>query len=1031
MTGPGVESHPGVLPPGTRLHGGFYRIESMISSGGFGITYAASDELGRTVALKECFPLGLAHRSHGLSVQAAAPGAEESLTAARANFLREARVLAMLDHPNVVRVQTLFEENGTAYMAMDFIHGSDLEMMMSAAPEKLDPQTLLGLTRTLLKALAYLHAQDVLHRDLKPSNIRIDPFGTPVLIDFGAAKQQTGNETQRASAFRVVSDGYSPNEFYVAGAAQGPASDLYSFAATLYAVITGAPPAVANARAQALFSGDPDPYEPLAGRYPGQDPRLIALIDRGLAMRYGDRPTSAEAWLAEIPELPPAPPPLPPEDTAAAPRRGRFLPGLLTGTALTAVAAYGVATSAPGLMMRLTGMDSTMEDIRDERDTALTALSSATGRLEMRNAEIDRLAPMEERAATLEAELESVRAELENSRSELDDSRRRIDDLAAAVVDTEAEQAQLAALRDELDAREAQITEAERDLALREQGIIGLRRGSNEAERLRADLDAARDALDAAIAARAEAETRLAVIEAGRPVLPWSNPLTLTPPQGSFRDMPVFSADGSSIAGLSRLQGARSRISVFDAGTGELLSDFISPSPFDNRIRFSNGGGLIVVDGAGENSFVVDALTGDVRASIPGNRPFRGAITDDDRWLVMPYTGDGGAGVEIYDLEAPGTEPRRLEITTVPGDFVRSALFVPGTDEFLAITDGRIVRMGIDGTLVEEAAIDGDGYSYVGFPRTGDRLWAFRRSAITPFSEAQVWDSLSDHRILNETTRPPYGNVEFSADFTRMLSYDPNADAWRVIDLEADAVVAEGRIGGSASSPAGLQISADGRSLFIGSGGTLAASLLDLESGETIQTLGRAADAVFSTDGRSMMTWVADEGPASVWRAGIPAAPEPEAPVDTAQEDSRRSTVPIDGTCLASFTGGGVTVPLTGAIGETAPLGGTFLDLADCGLPLSTRGFVSATPDFTLDMADGVTTGRFQLSVQGFCISAIIVRAADRWYETATASVGPVPFPAARLTLSAEELSSAPISVWAVTEDPRETCAATLTVAST
>ncbi len=252
--GPDAVTHQlptGELPAGWPLLGGQYEITRLIAAGGFGITYLARDTLGRDVAVKECFPLGLAQRAAAThTVSATSAGMSEHFETARAQFLREARMLAALRHPNVVHVQTLFEENGTAYMAMDFIHGRDLQEEIVAGT--IPPPRVLDLARDLLGALEYVHAQSILHRDIKPQNIRIDRFGVPMLIDFGAARAETQARSRMAGTFRVVTDGYSPHEFYVSGAAQGPHSDLYALAATLHHVITGAAPVAADERASRL-----------------------------------------------------------------------------------------------------------------------------------------------------------------------------------------------------------------------------------------------------------------------------------------------------------------------------------------------------------------------------------------------------------------------------------------------------------------------------------------------------------------------------------------------------------------------------------------------------------------------------------------------------------------------------------------------------------------------------------------------------------------------------------------------------------
>ena len=399
LTRPLPDGPPGELPVGAELNGGQYKIIRNIAAGGFGITYLAKDNLDRDVALKECFPLGLVARSSSRSVSAASESTAASFSTARNLFLREARLLAGLSHPNVVHVQTLFEENGTAYMAMDFIHGHDLQTIINSQPETLTPAALMEMARSILDALSYLHDNGLLHRDIKPSNIRIDRFERPILIDFGAARQQVRAETRKMGTFRVVSDGYSPSEFYSTGADQSPASDLYSLAATLYHAIAGEAPPAADVRIQRVATSESDPYEPLSGRFPDQNQVLLSLIDRSMAISQKERPQSAQAWLDKLdaavtravpPQLPgntsaPTPPP-PPQ----AQKSSKFLPGALAGGAAVAVLAGIVlalssggmsADDAQALQSQLDAERSTVSELTQSVQTLQSDLNTTRSQL--------------------------------------------------------------------------------------------------------------------------------------------------------------------------------------------------------------------------------------------------------------------------------------------------------------------------------------------------------------------------------------------------------------------------------------------------------------------------------------------------------------------------------------------------------------------------------------------------------------------------------------------------------------------------
>ena len=416
----------GELPPGATLSSGMYRVTARIAAGGFGITYEARDNLDRKVAIKECFPAGLALRAGDFTVSAASASTSEPFETARNLFLREARTLAVLRHPNIVHVQTLFEENGTAYMAMDYIDGRDLQDVIDHAPETLTPAYIMELTRSLLGAFDYLHRdapdrgkERLLHRDIKPANIRIDPLGTPVIIDFGAARQESKNRSRAAGTFRVVSDGYSPNEFYVAGALQGPASDLYSLAASLYHCITGAAPAPADERAQKVSNGEDDPYEPIAGRFPGHDPRLLGLIDRAMARPLKDRPENAAAWLAAIPDATtrivepvvtaaPVAAPAPAPAAAAAATGGGFWKGAAAGGVLLALLGGGAVALAPGLLPGGNGTsDPEMRRQLDEAEAAMRTLEADLA--EMSGAATE----LEERVTTVTAARDLAQARVQ------------------------------------------------------------------------------------------------------------------------------------------------------------------------------------------------------------------------------------------------------------------------------------------------------------------------------------------------------------------------------------------------------------------------------------------------------------------------------------------------------------------------------------------------------------------------------------------------------------------------------------------
>jgi serine/threonine protein kinase len=287
------------LKPGATLLDGQYTILGFLNSGGFGITYLAKDSLDRTVVIKECFPNTLSRRSHSI-VRARSRKHTGDLRNFVQNFIDEARSLAKLVHPNIVGVHQVFEDNDTAYMAIDFINGKDLNDILTTTDNAFSPAQIVVLLKKMLSAVDFIHQSGILHRDISPDNILIDQNGNPVLIDFGAASEQIVRATRVLTGRRVVKDGYSPQEFYLTGAEQTPSSDLYALGATFYHVISGKVPPESQRRLARVAEGSADPYEPLAGRYAGYPPGFLESIDKATSVLTKDRIQSAGDWIEMI-----------------------------------------------------------------------------------------------------------------------------------------------------------------------------------------------------------------------------------------------------------------------------------------------------------------------------------------------------------------------------------------------------------------------------------------------------------------------------------------------------------------------------------------------------------------------------------------------------------------------------------------------------------------------------------------------------------------------------------------------------------
>jgi serine/threonine protein kinase len=290
------ETFADALKPGTELLHGQFRIEKFLNAGGFGMTYLARDSLDRIVVIKECFPSSMCCRNNG-NVMARSRQHQGEFDAVVKHFGAEARRLSKLDHPHIVGIHQVFEDNLTAYMALDFVRGRDLLDTIEDPKMKLHPRDVKGILLRCLEAVHYIHTNDVLHRDISPDNILIDGKGNPVLIDFGAAKEEATRASRALSALHVVKDGYSPHEFYIAGSTQDASSDLYSMGATFYHVLTGEAPPDSQARVSAIAADRPDPYRPVMGNFPQFEDTFLQAIDKALSVFPPDRIQTAREWI--------------------------------------------------------------------------------------------------------------------------------------------------------------------------------------------------------------------------------------------------------------------------------------------------------------------------------------------------------------------------------------------------------------------------------------------------------------------------------------------------------------------------------------------------------------------------------------------------------------------------------------------------------------------------------------------------------------------------------------------------------------
>ena len=274
----------------------WYRIEKILGRGGFGVTYLATDtNLDHKVAIKEYMPGWAVERLEDNSLTPVNEEARHDFDLGVSNFLREARTLVKFRHPNIVRVMTVFEANNTAYLVMEYEEGDEFKSYVQRG-DGIDEQSLQSLILRIVDGLDQVHQYGFLHRDIKPVNLIIRNDGSPVLLDFGAARPTDG-DAGKHTAF--VSAGYTPIEQYQEGEGMevGPWTDIYALGATLYYAISGKTPIGPTGRLAALVNKSPDPLDPArsvgAGRY---SESFLEAIDWALSFRPSDRPRDLTEW---------------------------------------------------------------------------------------------------------------------------------------------------------------------------------------------------------------------------------------------------------------------------------------------------------------------------------------------------------------------------------------------------------------------------------------------------------------------------------------------------------------------------------------------------------------------------------------------------------------------------------------------------------------------------------------------------------------------------------------------------------------
>ena len=320
-----------LLPVGTQLKG--YVVGEKLGQGGFGITYRGFDvTLKMKVAIKEYYPSEFVGRSTDRkTVVLNSRDHEEPFHYGLRTFLQEAQTIAQLRHPHLVRVVNFFELNDTAYLVMDYYEGEDLARHLKP-PRKGQPGVHLPWRRAIklllpvLGGLEKVHQAGFMHRDIKPGNLYLTRDDELILLDFGSARQVTGTHTR---SLLIYSEGFAPYEQYLQGHLnrQGPWTDVYAVAATLYFMLTAHRLPSALDRKQATLLQQPDALKPARHYLPDLPPTLDAALLRALAVEPEQRLQSIavfkqhlETALAEEDKPRPKPSPEPPTRPQATPQ---------------------------------------------------------------------------------------------------------------------------------------------------------------------------------------------------------------------------------------------------------------------------------------------------------------------------------------------------------------------------------------------------------------------------------------------------------------------------------------------------------------------------------------------------------------------------------------------------------------------------------------------------------------------------------------------------------------------------------------
>lgn len=266
-----------------------FKIDRLIGSGGFSNVYLATNIINyKKYAIKEYYPYGLATRIGNKIIPISKY--RENFIWAKNKFMEEAQILVRFNNPNIVDIVQVCEIDENAYLIMEFIEGTTINNWLKQIEDTANQIELDLIIKPILNALKLIHKNKLLHRDISPDNIILRKDLSPVLIDFGAAREALSRKQGVTSA--IVKDGLSPPEQYsITGENQGPWSDIYSLSATIYYSITKKFPTQSTIR---IINDDLMSLNYLYIK--GYRKEFLQAIEWGLQLEIKNRPKNVEEW---------------------------------------------------------------------------------------------------------------------------------------------------------------------------------------------------------------------------------------------------------------------------------------------------------------------------------------------------------------------------------------------------------------------------------------------------------------------------------------------------------------------------------------------------------------------------------------------------------------------------------------------------------------------------------------------------------------------------------------------------------------